>query len=226
MKASRKDIIKPHRNADSGFTLVEMWVTVGIFLMVIAGMVYIQLFGMRLYTLAATKLSATDGCRKALNQVRDQVRQAKDLDVGTCSGFPSSFNPLGMTKYQIGNALKIYPCCATNGGVDTNNYILFYLNSSNSLVVYNTTNYGTNFSTITLANYITNQDIFAAQDYAGNILTNEDQLQSIGNRLVIYVKLQFYEWEYPIAFIGTNSSYGNMYNYYQVRTKIARRAWN
>lgn len=210
----------PGSKGTAAFTLVEMWLTVAIFLMVVAAMVYTQIFGLRLYTLAATKLSATQGCLKALNQVRDQAREAKMLNVGTCANSPASFNPLGLTNYQVGNALVIYPT------TDTNDYQLIYLDSSNNLVEYSTTNYGTNFSTTILASYITNTDIFTAQDYAGNTLTNEDQLQSIGNRLVIYMKLQFYEWEYPIAFVGTNSGYGNMYNYFQLRTKITRRVWN
>jgi prepilin-type N-terminal cleavage/methylation domain-containing protein len=220
------------RTGRSAFTLAEMLIAMGIFSMVIAAMVATQLFGLRVYTLAATKLSATAGCRKALNQIRDQVRQAKTLNVGSCNSTPGSFNPLGMTNNQVGNALLVYP--TTNQSV----YTIFYLDTTTTTncnlkqftVASNAANTSLISNTFTLAGYITNQDIFAAQDYTGNILTNENQvdntLESIPNRLVIFVKLQFYQWEYPIAYVGTNTGYGNMYDYYQLRTKITRRAWN
>jgi type II secretory pathway pseudopilin PulG len=217
----------------AAFTLAEMLITMGIFSMVIIAMVATQLFGLRIYTLAATKLNATAGCRKALNQVRDQVRQAKTLNVGNCNSTPGSFNALGMTNNQVGNALMVYPT------TDTNVYTCFYLDSTSTTncnlkqftVARNPAN--TNLlltNTFTLAGYITNQDIFTAQDWRGNVLTNENQvdntLESIPNRLVILMKMQFYMWEYPIAYVGTNTGYGNMYDYYQLRTKITRRAWN
>ena len=57
-----------------GFTLVEMVITVGVFLFIFVGvMVAVQIFGLRIYTLAATKLVATAGGRQALNQIRDQL---------------------------------------------------------------------------------------------------------------------------------------------------------
>jgi hypothetical protein len=103
-----------------------------------------------------------------------------------------------------------------------------YTHTITATVVGTTTNYTTNTSVspTVLASYITNQDIFTAQDYSGTTLTNEEQLDAIDNRLVVYMKMQFCQWEYPIAYVGTNSGYGNMYDYYQLRTKITRRVWN
>jgi hypothetical protein len=43
------------------------------------------------------------------------------------------------------------------------------------------------------------------------------------NNQVFTVKLQFYQWEYPIAVISTNGGL-NAYDYYQLRTKVCRRA--
>jgi type II secretory pathway pseudopilin PulG len=230
---------EPLKRMDSGragasaFTLAEMLIAMTIFTMVIGAMVATQLFGLRVYTLAATKLSATAGSRKALNQMRDQIRQAKTLNVGIVNnGDVTTFNALGLTNNQVGNALLVYP--TTN----TSTYTYFYLNTTTTtnctLMQYTAASNAANTSILTntyvLAGYITNQDIFTAQDWTGNILTNENQndngLESIPNRLVIYVKLQFYEWEYPIAVVGTNTGFGNMYDYYQLRTKITRRAWN
>jgi len=61
-----------------------MMVTVAVFLTIFTGTwMAVQLFGIRLYTTAATKLVATAGGRKALNLIRDQIREAKTVYVGT-----------------------------------------------------------------------------------------------------------------------------------------------
>ncbi|HTY89157.1 MAG TPA: prepilin-type N-terminal cleavage/methylation domain-containing protein [Candidatus Acidoferrum sp.] len=231
-------LLFPNRNDSCragplAFTLPEMLIAMTIFSMVIAGMITIHIFGLRVYTLAATKLTATAGCRKALNSIRDQVRQAKLVDIGTCSSGPASFSSLGLTNVQVGNALRL---SLTNNW--TNGYTLYYLDTTlittNYLVQIAVTNIGGSsnasfLSTNILASYVTNSDIFTAQDYWGNNLTNENstdnQLQSIPNRLVVYVKLQFYQWEYPIAKVGASNAW-NAYDYYQLRTRITRRAWN
>jgi type II secretory pathway pseudopilin PulG len=204
-----------------GFTLVEMMITVGIFLFIFIGvMVAIQIFGLRVYTLAATKLVATQGSLKALNQLRDQIREAKTVNVGNCSAGASSFADIPLTSAQQGNALQISP--TTN----LSSYVIYYLNTNNAptnqLDMVLTTNNGTNFGTTTvLASYITNQIIFDAEDYRGNIATNTD---SLDNRWVIKVTLQFSQWEYPIANVGGTGF--NAYDYYQLRTRVFRRAWN
>ena len=77
---------RARRRAVRGFTLAEMVITVGVFLFIFTGvMVAVQIFGLRIYTLAATKLVATAGGRKALNQIRDQIREGKMVYVGNCS---------------------------------------------------------------------------------------------------------------------------------------------
>jgi hypothetical protein len=204
------------------FTLVEMMMSVGIFLVIFVGaMVSVQIFGLRVSTLAATKLIATAGSRKAMDQIRDQLREAKTFSIGNCSSGPSSFTSIPITSSQQGNALEVFP------NLSTNCYEIYYFNSgiSNTLVVYtqNTNNpAGTNFtSSYVLTTYITNQMIFDAEDYQGNILTNA---QSMKNRLVVKVTLQYSQWEYPIAVIGSGAF--NAYDYYQLRSRIFRRAWN
>ena len=199
------------------FTLVEMMVALVIFTTVVATMVAVQVFGLRVYTLAATKLSATAGSRKAMNLIRDQVREAKTLDVGNCNGTPASFNSLGLTNYQVGDALRVFPT------TDQTSYSIFYLDRTTvtncTLKQYTVSASGTN--TQVLASYIVNQDVFTAQDYQGNSLTND---QTMANRMVIFLRLQFDQWEYPIAVVGTNGF--NAYDYYQLRTRITRRSFN
>ena len=203
-----------------GFTLAEMVITVGVFLFIFTGvMVAVQIFGLRIYTLAATKLVATAGGRQALNQIRDQIRQGKMVYVGNCSSpINSSFALIGTTNAQAGNALIIYPTTNTTW------YSIYYLDTrttTNCLIQFNVSNNTTTTYTKTLAKYVTNQIVFDMEDWQTHIVTSE---QSLDNRLLIRVTMQFSQWEYPLAFVGGVGL--NAYDYYQLRTRVFRRAWN
>jgi len=213
----------PRKKNVRAFTLVEMLTTVGIFMVVFTGvMIGIQIFGFRIYTLAATKLVSTAGGRETLNFIRDQIRGAKILYVGNCSAMsPSSFQLISTNSLQSGNALILYPTTNLNA------YTIFYLDtnsSTNLLIQFNVTNTATATNityTNILAKYITNMDIFDLENYMTTVATSE---QALDNRLLVKVKMQFSEWEFPIAVIGSNS--WNAYDYYQLRTRIFRRTWN
>jgi hypothetical protein len=45
---------------------------------------------------------------------------------------------------------------------------------------------------------------------------------NVSNNQVFSVKLQFYQWEYPIAVVGGAGL--NAYDYFQLRTRVCRRA--
>jgi len=201
-----------------GFTLAEMVITVGVFLFLFTGVwVAIQVFGLRISTLAATKLVATAGGRQALNQIRDQIRGGKLVYVGNCSSAVSSSFKYITNAPQQGNALIIYP--TTNLAY----YTIYYLDTStstNRLVQFNVTN-NTTIYTKTLASYLTNQIVFDARDWQNHIVTDEE---SLDNRVLIEVTMQFSQWEYPVAYVGGVGL--NMYDYYQLRTRVFRRAWN
>ena len=47
-------------------------------------------------------------------------------------------------------------------------------------------------------------------------------MTSYDNNPVIHVTLQFNQWEYPIAFVGSNAI--NAYNFYRLQTRVSRRA--
>src|SRR5271170_7517502 len=114
----------------SAFTLVEMMISVGIYLVIFIGvMIAIQIFALRIYTLAATKLSATGDARKALNQIRDDIRQAKMLQVGTLgtAGQPTTFTAVSGNSAAQGGALQIYS--TTNVGVP---YTIYYLDTTST----------------------------------------------------------------------------------------------
>src|SRR3974390_3282599 len=135
----------PQRKS-AGFTLAEMLVALGIFSMLIVWMVSAQIYGMRVYTLAATKLVATAGARHAMDEIRDQIREANEIDVGNCSSDWTSFSYVTNGPQQ-GNAMEIFP--TTN----STPYLIFYLQTggTNQLMVYNSSLDDTQM----LANYIT-----------------------------------------------------------------------
>ncbi len=214
-----RPISEESRRRCSAFTLLEMMISSGIYLFIVVGVIVaIQVFALRVYTLGATKLTATQGSRKALNQIRDDIRQGNGLLVGTCDN-SGNFTAVGGTNGAIGNALQVFS--TTNfGGAP---YTLYFLQtntvsgvSSNNLMCLTVTSSGS--TSANLATYITNMDVFSAQDCWGNTVSN-----ILLNNQVFTVKMQFYQWEYPVAVISTNGGL-NAYDYYQLRTKVCRRA--
>ena len=87
--------------------------------------------------------------------------------------------------------------------------------ATNYLRAYTKTSTTTNI--VTLAGYITNTIVFDAEDFQGNIVVNNPK-----NNQVYKMELDFYQWEYPIAFIGGIGL--NAYDFYRLRTRICRRA--
>lgn len=209
------------------FTLVEMMFSVVIYTFVFIGaLVAVQVYALRVYTLGATKITATQGARKALNQIRDDIRQAKLAQVGNADN-NGNFTAVTGSGLAIGNALEIF--FTTNQAAP---YSLYYLqtnnvagtSSNNLLWVWANTNVAA--VTQKLATYITNLDVFEAEgwdNWPTNTTTPPVITNCLQNNQVYSVKMQFYQWEYPIAVISTNSA-ANAYDYYQVRTRVCRRA--
>jgi type II secretory pathway pseudopilin PulG len=198
------------RRQTAAFTLSEMMIGVGIFLGIFTGMVVgLQLFGLRVYTLAATKLTATEDARKTLNTLRNQIRAAKIVYVGTYSN--AAFSRINDGLPQTGNALEIF-FNDTNDTPGVKPVVYFQNLSSSQGGIFSVSNGMINL----MANYVTNHDVFTAEDYQASTLTCYD------NNPVIRVKLQFYQWEYPIGVVGTNGV--NAYNFYRLQTRISRRA--
>ncbi|HEY1788521.1 MAG TPA: prepilin-type N-terminal cleavage/methylation domain-containing protein [Verrucomicrobiae bacterium] len=230
MNAFFHNHVRPSRQSAQGFTLVEMMVALAVFTLVIMVTLATQVYGTRVYTLAATKLSATTSARMALNDIRDEIRQGQIVNVGNYiwtgnDPAATNFTPISDGNPQQGNALIIYPS-STNAGTFTlmylqpgsgTNYSLGTPASTNCLILETYRN-GALAQSNDVANFITNQVIFTAQDYENNILTN-----NVNNR-VIQVQMFFSQWEFPIAFIGTNGF--NAYDYYRLQTRITRRLFD
>ena len=202
------------RSRQLGYTMVEMMVATGVFVLLLGGIIYGYLFGLRLYQITCTKLGASDDARKALIKLTDDIRSAWKIQVGT--GTLTNFVQCSATNYQTGNAIMVFP--------QTNNYsqfTLYYLdtNTTDALGAGNT-NYTKLLMTTDMVNVspviahcISNFNIFQAEDSYGNVLTN-----NLNNR-VIGVTMQFYQIEYPVTYIGP----GNYYDYYQLHTRVTRR---
>jgi hypothetical protein len=194
------------------FSLAEMMVVVVVFSFVMLALVGVQIVAMRIYTLGATKISATTGARQSLNAIRDQVRAAKVVLVGTCDG--TSFTQATLGTPQMGNALAV---CTTNATATA--YLVYYLDQTmpTTNILYSFTN-GLPATKTVLTRYMTNYYCFFAEDFQGNIMTN------YVNNPVIHVVMQFSQWEYPIAYVAAGSNAINAYDFYKLNARIARRA--
>jgi len=190
----------------NGFTLPELMIASTILALVIAGVMYGHLVGLKTYELTKSKLGATALARKAINRLTLEVRQAKIVHVG--DGDASSFSEATEGTLQQGNALRIFP------GTNTNAFIHYYLvtNTSRLLRVENNGS-GSASQHEVIAEFITNKVIFTSEDPFGNVLTNAR------NNRVVGLTLQFYQIQYPVTPIGP----GAYFDYYQLRTRITRR---
>ena len=200
MRPKQSSSAQPLKHA---FTLVEMMITLGIFVFVAAGMIELHLMGLKMQNMVNVKLEATEGARKALGRLVTDIHSAGVVDVGNWDG--ANFTPVAFNTPQQGNALEIYP-----DKTSTNTFILYYRAADNRLKRIQS---GDSAPT-TIAGAITNQTVFTSEDFAGNILSN-----NFNNR-VIGVTLQFYQLDNPMIQIGP----GNVYDYYRLQTRVTRRA--
>ena len=191
-----------HFGAVCAFTLPEIMIVMAIFSLVIAGLISAQIFGMRMVTISETKLSATATGRRALNAVRDEIRARKILVVG--NGDNSTFTSIADNTPQVGNALEIYP--TTNKA----NFVRYYIDPVEERLK-RVVSGSSNIQVV--ANFVTNELAFAAEDFRGNILTRNR------NNRVIRLNLDFFRWEFPVATAGS----GGLYDYYHLQTRISRR---
>jgi prepilin-type N-terminal cleavage/methylation domain-containing protein len=186
---------------ERGFTLAELLTATAIFSLVIVGMVYSHLFGMKMYNLTATKLTASQNARATLNRITDEVRCAKVVAVG--SGNTNSFSVPTSTA-ERGNALQISPT------TDTNVYVRYFLDTTEQSLKRKASG---NPKVEVIARFITNQIPFQVEDFTGQVLTNSQ------NNRVIRMTLEFNQYEF-----AKRSGTGGFYDYYRLQTKISRRA--
>ena len=195
------------RRGERGFTLAEILIAMAIFLLVVAGILSANLFGLRMFQANATKLTATQWSRTTFGKLADEVRACNAMSIGNVTN--GSFEGLLDGEAQQGNSLMIYPTA------DTNSYILYFLNAPDQtfrrLIRQTNTALVPQTNMLKLAFSVTNTTIFSAQDFSGNVLSNLSDAQGAG---LIHIKLEFYQ---PQRYLVAP-------DYYKLETSVTRRA--
>ncbi len=190
-------------NRRHAFTFTELLIVMALLTVLLTGVIAAHITGLRMVGITRAKLGANDEARQAINHLIEEIRTGKLVKIG--NGDLDSFNEIALNTPQRGSAIQIYP------STDTNQYIRYFWDSSTRELM-RSTNGASAVSLV--ANSITNNIIFSSEDFRGAVLTNNE------NNRVIGLTLQFYQIHYPTVRIGP----GEHYDFYQLRTKITRRA--
>ncbi len=182
----------------AAFTLVEILVTIALFSILLGGLVYGNVYGLKMCEMSKQKVTRSDEARLALGKFTDEVRACKDTWVGNVNA-QGLFVATLEGQPQIGTALVIYP--STN----TNTFIIYFRNPSDK-----TFRRYTSASTtpVALAAAVTNSSIFAMRNFDGTLLTNWQ------NNRVIHLDLEFFQAR----------GLSPMPEYYKLATAVTKRA--
>jgi prepilin-type N-terminal cleavage/methylation domain-containing protein len=187
------------RRRQLGMNLTEVMVTSAIFGIALAGFLTMNLFCARYDMTVKMKLAAANEARNTLGRVAADIRSAGRLRVG--NGDADTFTEAGIGERQQGNALEVYP-----DKLSTNSFIRYFCDPDDDLLK----RYSNDGTEVIMARSVTNQLVFTSEDSLGQVLSN-----NFNNR-VIGMTLQFmHEGGGENAFL---------YDYYQIRTKVTRRA--
>lgn len=208
----RKNIAGRHSNlpldGSKGMTLVEIMVAMSVFSLVMIGLTYTHIYGLRLDQLVQSKLGASDQSRRGYIQLCNDIRTAKGWAIG--NGTSTSFTPINSGSQQKGNALKLYPTTRTNFVINTNIFIIYRFNT-NAGELWR----GENNSPLQLvAQDLTNNMFFQAENYRGDIQTTPTY------RATIRTRLEFAQYQYPLTRVGN----GCLYDYYKMEFCVTSHA--
>jgi hypothetical protein len=203
------------RTPVSAFTLVEMMVTMFVFVtFLVAGMIAVQMFGLRVNNFTTDKLMAAGGSAKAADRICNQIRGAQFLQVGTFTNNAFTQVTNGSSQQsQQGTALQVFP--TTN----STPYTTYYLNTANHNL-YSITNGQTvsaNNPGILLASWITNSPCFWSENFQGTINTSTNTFAS-GENCTIRMVWNFRQYG--------NDNTNNAYEFYTFQTRATPRAPN
>ena len=196
--------IRPRSVGAAAFTLPELMTSMGVFALLVVGVIQMHLMGLRMDQLARSKLGASEESRAAISRLITEIRSAGVVRVG--NGTLGGFTAIPFGEPQSGNALQIQPSKA-----DPSVFIRYYWDTDDKKLKRTTDG---NTEALIVANSIRNPMVFTAEDAFGTVLTNNQ------NNRVVGVQLEFFQLQYPTVEIGP----GSIYDYYQLRTKITRRA--
>ena len=179
-----------------GFTLPEVLISTALFILLVGGIVFANLFGLSMFSIMATKLNATAAARKTIGKMTDEIRTCKTTWIGSITN--GDFVALLDGETQEGSGLLIYP--TTN----TADFIIYFVNPSDK--TFRRTTSVREPATI-LADTITNTMVFRAQDFFGTVLTNHQ------DNHVIHMNLEFYQPQRHVR----------VADYYKLETSVTRR---
>lgn len=234
------------RRGHQAMTLPEMMVNMCLFTIAVLALVTVNLFGQFQDELVNSALGASDEARVNFNQMLDEIRSGKNVQIG--SGTWTNFVPITNGPVQ-GDTLQIIPstnlsvyiyyyfmtnvptnaswlmrAMVTNSLTSSNTVISSTLISTN-LMAYCLTNMNITNVGLVITNLITNSMLFSAVAYNGSsfaVMTNNPYSTFTSYNYVVNVLLQFYQYQYPLTKVGSGSNY--LYNYYQLELAAARRA--
>lgn len=187
----------PGGSGELAFTLPELMVSLTIFILLVGGVVSANLFGLKMFQVVENKLTASADARRTVGVLMDEVHSCETFQIGTFTNGIFTGLPLGAP--QIGPALIVYP--TTN----PTNFIMYFVNPADLRFRRATSVAG---STRVVAQSVTNAtDLFRAQDYLGNVLTN------MQDNTVLHLKLEFYQ----------AARFGVPPDYYKLETSTTRR---
>jgi prepilin-type N-terminal cleavage/methylation domain-containing protein len=189
---------------NKGFTLPEILIAMTVFLLVVAGIIAANLFGLRMFQVNATKLKATEWSRRTFGKITDEIHSCNSVSVGnmTTNG---NFEGLLPGETQEGTAIQIQP--TTNSA----SLIYYFVDSADGTFRRTELTPGVTTNTFILADSVTNTIVFTAESLRdGNfqVLTNNQ------NNRVIHLILEFYQPEHFM--VGPD--------YYKLETSVTRRA--
>ena len=186
---------------DNGFTLPEVLIATTVFMLMVAGILAANLFGLRMVQVIDTKLNITTWSRQTVGQIATEVHACNSVVVGNINSTNGDFEGRLNGETQEGTALLIYPTTATT------TFTIYFVNLPDE-TFRRTEATASSTNTLILADSVTNTLVFAAQDFSGNVLTNS------GNNRVIHLTLEFYQ---PARFLQGA-------DYYKLETSVTRRA--
>lgn len=184
------------RKDRSAFTIPELLLALSIFLVCVLGIVTLQILGLKMSAISASKMESTQASLKTLNSVRNQVLGANSVLVG--NGDSNSFTATGTN----GNALQVYPTTSSS------NYLRFYLSTEdNKLYELNNSNETSTLKVI--APNVTNETVFQTVDFQGNTSSSSRE------HYAIKMTLQFAQLDYKVP--------TNKWEYYTLETEMTPR---
>jgi hypothetical protein len=194
------------RRRTQAFTLTEMMAAGAVFGLVMAAVVYSNLYGLRMVEATQPKLAAEDTARRLFTRLSEEIASAKLVRLG--EGDAVGFTPVATDAPLQGGALQLHPT------TDLSVFVRYFRDATDQTLKRCSSS---SLAAEVLARGVTNGQVFAAVDYRGcpdGVLTNDQR------NLAVSVLLQFSEIE------GTGTPVGadRYFKSHQFQAAITRRA--